>query len=85
MDSSWPPRPGELWMAASTWPATDLEPEIPGGAWVTILRGEARFDPVTRTPWWRGTVLGPGGPGWISVEEGELIPGDDPRFRASVA
>ena len=79
---TWPPRLGELWMAADRWPATALEAEIPGGAWVTILRGEARFDPVIHTTWWTGEVLGPCGVAYIKAVEGDLIPGDDPRLRA---
>jgi hypothetical protein len=72
-------------MAAERWPATGVEPEIPGGAWLTILRGEARFDPVARAHWWRGEVLGPLGIAWINALEGDLIPGDDPRLCAPAA
>ena len=78
----WPPREGELWMAAGRWPETGIEPEIPGGAWVTILKGGPRWDPVSQAHWWRGEVLGPNGVAWISAVEGDLIPGDDPRLRA---
>jgi hypothetical protein len=72
-------------MAAGRWPATELEAEIPGGAWLTILKGTARFDPVAQAHWWRGTVLGPHGIAWINAVEGDLIPGDDPRLCASAA
>ena len=77
---SWPPRPGQLWMAADRWPATGIDPEVPGGSWVTILKGTARFDPLSRAHWWRGEVLGPNGVAWISAAEGDLLPGDDPRI-----
>jgi hypothetical protein len=72
-------------MATARWPATALEAEIPGGAWVTILRGEARFDPIIRATWWTGDVLGPRGVARIKAVEGDLIPGDDPRLCASAA
>jgi hypothetical protein len=79
---TWPPKKGELWMAAERWPETGTEPGIPGGAWLTILKGEARWDPIARAHWWRGRVLGPNGVTWINAVEGDLIPGDDPRLRA---
>jgi hypothetical protein len=78
----WPPREGELWMAAERWPETGIEPEIPGGAWVTILNGSPRWDPVSQAHWWRGEVLGPHGIAWINALEGDLLPGDDPRLQA---
>lgn len=77
---NWPPRPGQLWMAAERWPATGVDPEVPGGSWVTILEGEARWDPVTTAIWWRGEVLGPNGVAFIKAVEGDLLPADDPRF-----
>ena len=77
---SWPPKKGELWMAAERWPATGVEPEIPGGSWVTILNGSARFDPLSQAHWWRGAVLGPNGVAWISAAEGDLLSASDPRF-----
>jgi hypothetical protein len=79
---TWPPRHGQLWLAAERWPATALEAEIPGGAWVTIMEGEAAWDPVSMTIWWRGEVLGPNGVTFIKAIEGDLIPGDDPRLQA---
>ena len=79
MATEWPPRAGELWMAAERWPIT---PPVPGGSWVTILRGEARFDPVARSLWWQGEVLGPHGISFIKAAEGDLIPADDPRLEA---
>jgi hypothetical protein len=79
---TWPPKKGELWMAAERWPETGTEPGIPGGAWLTILKGEARWDPIARAHWWRGRVLGPNGVTWINAVEGDLIPGDDPRLGA---
>ena len=76
---SWPPKEGELWMAAERWPTS---PPVPGGAWVTILGGVTRFEAGTQTLWWRGKVLGPYGVTWIKAAEGDLIPGDDPRLCA---
>ena len=82
MASDWPPRAGELWMAAERWPATGVDPEIPGGAWVTILNGEAMAPPpgAGGTDWWRGEVLGPGGIAFIKAAEGDLLSAGDPRF-----
>ena len=79
---SWPPKAGELWLAAERWPATAVEAEIPGGAWVTILGGGVTFDSLSFITWWRGEVLGPNGIAWIKAVEGDLIPGDDPRLQA---
>ena len=78
----WPPKRGELWLAAERYPATGLNPEIPGGSWVTILSGEARFYPPTGERWWRGEVLGPDGISAIKAVEGDLLPGTDPRLVA---
>ena len=82
MVTEWPPKKGELWMAAERYPATGLNPEIPGGSWVTILSGEARFYPPTGEHWWRGEVLGPDGISAIKAVEGDLLPGTDPRLVA---
>jgi len=79
MAIEWPPQRGELWMAAERWP---IEPPVPGGVWVTILRGSTRFEATTRTLWWQGEVLGPHGVSHIKAAEGDLIPGDDPRLCA---
>jgi hypothetical protein len=82
MTSDWPPRAGQLWMAAERWPATGVDPEIPGGAWVTILHGEGMADPpgAGGANWWRGEVLGPNGVTFIKAAEGDLLPAGDPRF-----
>lgn len=78
MASDWPPRAGELWMAAERWPATWAGPEIPGGSWVTILNGEGMTDRGAN--WWRGEVLGTNGVTFIKAAKGDLLPADDPRF-----
>ena len=80
--TEWPPKRGELWLAAERYPATGLNPEIPGGSWVTILSGEALFYPPGGTHWWRGEVLGPDGISSIKAVPGDLIPGTDPRLVA---
>ena len=80
--TEWPPKRGELWLAAERYPATGINPEIPGGSWVTILSGEALFYPPTDTHWWRGEVLGPDGISAIKAVPGDLIPGTDPRLVA---
>ena len=67
-------------MAAERWPATGVDPEIPGGAWVTILNGGATFDPAHEVLWWRGEVLGPNGVAFIKAVEGDLLSAGDPRF-----
>jgi hypothetical protein len=46
------------------------------------MEGEAAWDPVSMTIWWRGEVLGPHGVAFIKAIEGDLIPGDDPRLQA---
>ena len=69
-------------MAAERYPATGLNPEIPGGSWVTILSGEALLLTLTGQHWWRGEVLGPDGISAIKAVEGDLLPGTDPRLVA---
>jgi hypothetical protein len=85
MASDWPPCAGQLWMAADRWPATGVDPEVPGGSWVTILCGEAMTDPpgLGGANWWRGEVLGPHGVAFIKAAEGDLLSASDPRFTGS--
>lgn len=82
MTAEWPPKRGELWLAAERYPATGLNPEIPGGSWVTILAGEVLFYLSGDTQWWRGEVLGPDGISSINAVPGDLIPSTDPRLVA---
>lgn len=81
--TEWPPKAGELWLAAERYPATGLNPEIPGGSWVTILAGRTVFLLAAGVNyWWRGEVLGPYGISSIKAVPGDLIPGTDPRLVA---
>lgn len=81
--TSWPPRPGQLWMAADRWPRTDLDHAIEGGELVMVIRGEARDNP-RGDRWWQGEVLAPAGKRFIRATEGDLIPADDPRIGATL-
>jgi len=77
MVTEWPPKRGDLWLTAESWPAGGDGPAIPGGAWVLVLGGAPGRD-----GWWGGEVLGPNGRRQIKALQEDLIPGDDPRLVA---
>jgi hypothetical protein len=88
MASEWPPSTGELWFTMERWPETGTDPEVPGGSWVTILKGQAMGHEGGCWGvgiWWKGEVLGPNGVTFIKAVKGDLIPGDDPRICAPAA
>ena len=81
MATEWPPRMGELWMAADRWPESGFEAPINGGDMVMVLWGEQKRT-LEGYPWWCGEVIGPAGKRFIKAAEGDLIPADDPRLEA---
>ncbi len=86
MTTEWPPKAGELWMAADRWPGSEIEPPVNGGDMVMVVWGEEMVDArPSWAVWWRGEVIGPAGKRFIKAARGDLIPGDDPRICASTA
>jgi len=81
MRYDWMPQKGELWLTMERWPATGVDPEIPGGALVMCLGGTPHRDVITDTLWWGGLVLHGGHQRWIKVIQGDLIRADDPRLQ----
>jgi hypothetical protein len=82
---SWPPKPGELWVAVEHWPPYSEKPAIKEGDFVMVMtwNPDSPCGTTNGRLWFEGQVLGSAGIRTIRALPGDLIPSDDPRIGAT--